>query len=387
MESTARYKWARSLVKLALLLLVVVVVVLAWPEKVVTVRALEVSRGTVEKLVTSLQAGEVKARRQADIRASTIGRVARIVVSKGQRVKKNQLLVELENGTLRARVRLAQANLEVGRSGLRSAELRLQASERTWQRSLRLSRKGALAQQALERVQAERDLAAEALNTARANIDQLQAALAVAAAALEETRIRAPFAGQVTALHVEVGEALVAGAPVLDLVDDSRVSLLAPVDEADAGLLRTGFPVRVICDALGGKNLTGQLVWISPVVTRDVRQNRHLEVEVGFDGRQVPLMPGMSADIEVVVQKREQVLWVPTSAVMRKAGRQQVYLVADGRAHLQTIQAGLSNWERTEVVSGLAEGDRVIVSLEARGLADGVKVSLGAWAPAGRMAW
>ena len=387
MDKESRHKWARHLVKLLLLLVVVVVLLLAWPEKVVTVRVVEVVRGPVEKVVTSIQAGEVRARRQAAIRASTIGRVSGIEVQKGDRVEKDQLLVELGNGTLRARLRLARANLEVGQSGLRSARLRLQASERALKRSRRLSSQGVLSQQALDPVQAERDLAAEAVKTAQANIDQLQAAVAVAAAALEETRIRAPFAGQVTALHVEVGEALVAGAPVLDLVDDSQVTLLAPVDEADAGILQTGFPVRVLCDAFAGRQLAGKLTWISPVVSRDVRQNRHLEVEVGFDGQRIPLKPGMSADIEVVVQKKEQVLWVPTNAIMRKGGNEQVFLVAGGRARLQTIQAGISNWERTEVIRGLAEGDRVIVSLEVRGLADGVKVRLGEWAPAGRVAW
>jgi HlyD family secretion protein len=133
-------------------------------------------------------------------------------------------------------------------------------------------------------------------------------------------------------------------------------------------------PVRVNCDAYPNEPFMGSLMWISQVVERDLRQNRHLEVEVGLDGVSPRLKVGMSADIEIIVQKREDVLFVPTNTVMRKGEVQQVYVLVAGRARLRTIQTGLSNWERTEVTRGLRRGESVVVSLEQKGLRDGVQV-------------
>ena len=374
MEQVQRRRRIKRAVQFICLAVVVAVVAAAWPERRVEVQTVEVTKGTVEKLVTSVQAGEVRAKRQVGIRATTAGRVSRISVSKGDRVEKGKLLVELENRTLRARFDLARANLEVGRSAVRSAELRLVNAERNLARAKKLASKGVVSRQALERAQAERDMAAEALESAKANMAQLEASVKVALAALEETRMRAPFAGLVAQVHVEEGETLVAGTPVLELVDDSGLTVVAPVDEADASTLATGMQARVLNDAYRAKQLVGKLVWISPLATRDIKQNRQLLVEVGFDGTKPDLKPGMSADIEIIVARRQNTLWIPTNALMRRDGRQLVYLVTGGRARLQQVRTGISNWERTEVTEGLEEGQHVIVSLDARGLADGVAV-------------
>jgi HlyD family secretion protein len=260
-------------------------------------------------------------------------------------VKKDQLLLELENSTLRARVRLARANLSAGESTLRAAVLRRDVAKRALERTSKLAAKGAVSRQALDRVQAEFDVGQETVATAQANLAQLKAAVDLAGASLEETRIRASFDGLVTDVHVETGESLVMGAPVVDLVDDSGITVEAAVDEADAGRIKMGMPVRVTCDAYPDEPFPGSLMWVSQVVERDLRQNRHLKVEVG-----------------------------PTNVVMRRGDIQQVYVLTAGRARLRTIQTGLSNWERTEITGGLRRGESVVVSLEAKGLKDGVQV-------------
>jgi HlyD family secretion protein len=366
--------WFRRGVKIALALVIALVVFLAWPERVVEVRTVLVTKGSVEDIVSSLQAGVIKSKRQVQIRSVSLGRVAESLVEKGARVKKNQLLLELENDTLRARLRLSKANLSAGESTLRSAILRRDAAKRALDRTSTLAAKGAVAQQALDRVQAEFDVSQETVAIAEANLAQLKAAVDLSLASLEETRIRAPFDGLVTEVHVERGESLVIGAPVLDLVDDSGITVEASVDESDAGRIKMGMPVRVNCDAYPNEPFMGSLMWISQVVERDLRQNRHLEVEVGLDGVSPRLKVGMSADIEIIVQKREDVLFVPTNTVMRKGEVQQVYVLVAGRARLRTIQTGLSNWERTEVTRGLRRGESVVVSLEQKGLRDGVQV-------------
>lgn len=373
-EESKGKAWFRRGVKIALLLVLLLVVYLVWPERVIEVRTVPVTAGTVEEIVSSLQAGVVKSKRQVQIRSMTVGRVENLQVAKGDRVKKDQLLLELENSSLRARLRLARANLSAGESAMRAAILRREAARRALDRTSKLAAKGAVSTQALDRVQAEFDVSQETVATAEANIAQLKAAVDLAKASLEETRIRAPFDGLVTEVHVERGESLVIGAPVLEQVDDSGITVEAAVDEADAGRIKVGMPVRVNCDAYPDQPFMGSLMWVSQVVDRDLRQNRHLQVEVGLDGVSPRLKVGMSADIEILIQKREDVLFVPTNAVMRKGDVHQVYVLTAGRARLRTIQTGLSNWERTEITSGLRRGESVVVSLEKKGLEDGVLV-------------
>ena len=375
LEQDSRKKiWFRRGVKLALVVVIGVVVCLAWPEREIEVRTFLVTKGSVEDIVSSLQAGVVKSKRQVQIRSVVIGRVEELKIAKGDRVKKDHLLLELENSTLRARLRLSKANLSAGESTLRAAVLRRDAAKRALDRTSLLANKGAVSRQALDRVQAEFDVSQETVATAQANLAQLKAAVDLSLASLEETRIRAPFDGLITDVHVESGESLVIGAPVVDLVDDSGITVEAAVDEADAGRIKVGMPVRVTCDAYPDEPFPGSLMWVSQVVERDLRQNRHLQVEVGLDGASPRLKVGMSADIEIVVRKREEVLYVPTNTVMRHGDIQQVYVLTAGRARLRTIQTGLSNWERTEVTGGLRRGELVVVSLETKGLKDGVQV-------------
>jgi len=375
-EESKQKIWFRRGVKIALALVIGVVVYLAWPEQVIEVRTIVVTKGTVEDIVSSLQAGVVKSKRQVQIRAVVVGRVENLKVTKGDRVKKNQLLLELENSTLRARLRLAKANLSAGESTLRAAILRRDAAKRALDRTNQLAVKGAVSRQALDRVQAEFDVSQETVSTAQANLAQLKAAVDLALASLEETRIRASFDGLVTDVHVESGESLVIGAPVVNLVDDSGITVEAAIDEADAGRIAAGMPVRVTCDAYPEEPFLGSLMWVSQVVERDLRQNRHLQVEVGLDGASPRLKVGMSADIEIIVDKAEDTLFIPTNTIMRRGELQQVYVIEGQKARLRTIRPGLSNWERTQVLDGLREGDRVVVSLEVKGLRDDASVKI-----------
>ncbi len=386
-EISAGERWFRRVVKLLLLGAIVGIVVWTWPVEVIQVRTEAVGRGTVEEIVTSIQAGSVKSRREAHIRGVAAGRVAAVHIDKGDRVEKDQLLVELDGASLEARLRLTLANLMAGRSVLRTAEVRRKVARSSLERNSKLAAKGVLSPGALERFQAEFDLAIEAVASADANLAQLRAARDVSQAVLDETRIRAPFAGLVTRVHVELGEMVAPATPLLDLVDDSTVTVEASIDEADLGRIEAGMPVRVETDAYPDRPFAGKLVYISPVVLADLRQNRSLSVEVGLNGTSNELKVGMSADIEIVVDHRDDVLFVPTAAVMRRGDRQQVYVVSAGRARLRTIRSGLTNWERTEVIEGLREGERIVVSLQAPGLADGVEVALEGAGESGRAAY
>ncbi|MBW2704188.1 MAG: efflux RND transporter periplasmic adaptor subunit [Deltaproteobacteria bacterium] len=371
-------RWFRRLVKLALLAIVAAATVAFWPETVLEVRTSLVEQGKVEQWVASVQAGAVKAQRQASLRAMAAGRVAVLHIKRGDRVKAGQALLELDAGTLRARMRLSKANLKVGESAQRTTQVRKAAAARSLARNKKLAAKGAMATGTLERFQAEFDFASEAVQASLANMEQLKAALDVTRAALAETRIKAPFDALVSQVHVELGEAVNPATPLIDLVDDSSIRVEAPVDEADVGRLKLGMPVRVQTDVHANKPLTGTLSYISPVVIKDLRQNRQLNVEVALDVALAPMLKvGMSADIEIVVDRKPDVLFVPTAAVMRAGDQRQVYVVLGGKAEMRDIRIGLTNWERTEVVEGLRKGETIIINLDAESLAHGVPVRTG----------
>ena len=159
--------------------------------------------------------------------------------------------------------------------------------------------------------------------------------------------------------------------PAIDLIDDSCLYVSAPIDEVDAARLKIGMSGRITLDAYRGRSFAGKLRRIAPYVLALEKQARTVEVEVEFD---VPLetrhlLVGYSADIEVIVEARDNVLRVPTSALM--PGNRVLLLGEDGRLAERAVEVGLANWEFSEVKSGLPRGARVVTSLERAGVKAG----------------
>jgi len=191
--------------------------------------------------------------------------------------------------------------------------------------------------------------------------------------------MRAPFAGIVAEVNGEVGEYLtpsppgIPTLPAVDLIDDSCLYVTAPIDEVDAAQLRIGMSGRVTLDAYRGKHFPGKLRRIAPYVLALEKQARTVEIEVAFDspGEVRHLLVGYSADIEVVVAARDAVLRIPTAALM--PGNRVMVLSSQGMLEERRIETGLTNWEYTEIKSGLAPGERVVASLERAGVKPGVR--------------
>ena len=171
--------------------------------------------------------------------------------------------------------------------------------------------------------------------------------------------------------------------PAIDLIDESCVYVKAPMDEIDAPKIRDGQFVRITLDALPGKSFTGKVRRIAPYVAAVEKQARTVDIEATFDdpaeaGR---LLVGYSADVEVVLDARQNVLRVPTSALLE--GGRVLVVDADDRLVERKLKTGLANWEYTEVVEGLAQGDRVVTSLDRVGVKAGASVTVEDQARAG----
>jgi HlyD family secretion protein len=145
------------------------------------------------------------------------------------------------------------------------------------------------------------------------------------------------------------------------------------MDEVDAPRLKAGQPARITLDALPGQSFPGKVRRIAPYVTEVEKQARTVDVEVDFDTPpDAALLVGYSADVEVIIERRDGVLRVPTQAI-RQDGT-VLALGEDGRLEERRVKAGLANWAYTEIVGGLDAGDRVLMSFDQEEVKAGVKV-------------
>lgn len=381
---------ARSLRWLAALAVLAALGLAAWKAtRPVPVRVLVVAAetGRVESTVANTRAGSVAACRRSKISPPLGGRIEKLAVRKGERVKDGQLLLQLWNDDLAARERVAREQLASARARVNEACLMAGNAAREAARTRDLRQQGFVSVDRLDRAESEAKARAAACDSARAQEKEADARIRASAADTARTTLRAPFAGIVADINGEVGEYLtpsppgIPTLPAIDLIDDACLYVTAPIDEVDAAQLKIGMPARITLDAYRGKPFAGKLRRIAPYVLALEKQARTVEVEVEFDtaGEARHLLVGYSADVEIVVSGRDGVLRIPTAALM--PGNRVLALGAGGRLEERKVEPGLANWEHTEIRAGLAAGERVVTSLERAGVKAGALAEAEAAAP------
>jgi HlyD family secretion protein len=203
----------------------------------------------------------------------------------------------------------------------------------------------------------------------KAGGDRAQAGIGETKAALDKTVLYAPFDGILASVDVEVGEWVtpappaVPVPPVLDLIDPTSIYISAPMDEVDSAKILTGQSARISLDPYPGKQFSGKVVQVAPFVEDREEQNRTVDVEVELDDTRfaTTLLPGTSADVELILSVQEDVLRIPRSTVLEG---NVVWVVEGGQLAERPIEVGLKNWNYVEVVSGLEEGEWVVTSLD-----------------------
>jgi HlyD family secretion protein len=349
-------------------------------EKPVLVAVAEVDRGRVEASVANTRSGTVKACRRAKLAPPLGGQIAKLSATEGDVVSSGQVLLEIWNDDVAAEVRLAESEARASRSTAEDACLLAEEAERDEGRLRRLRKEELVSQSEYDRTETEAKAARARCEAARSRADVSTARLAVARAVFEKTILRAPFPGTVAEVNGEVGEFLtpsptgIATLPAVDLIDTTCLYVSAPIDEVDAPAIRTGMKARITLDAMPERPFPGRVKRVAPYVLEVEKQARTVEVETLFldEGGLDGLLPGYSADVEVVLDVREEVLRVPTEAVM-DGNRVLVYAPGTGLLEERTFKAGLSNWRFTEVASGLRAGELVVTSVGREGVAPGVR--------------
>jgi HlyD family secretion protein len=349
--------------------------------KPIPVALATVDRGEVERTVSNTRAATVTACRRSRLAPKAGGQIARLLVHEGDRVKAGQVLLELWNKDLMANERLAKEQLNAARLRGQEACLAADLAERDAERSRQLKEKGFISEDRLDRAVSDAQTKRAGCAAARAEAEQAQARISAAQADLSRTELRAPFDGVVAKITGELGEFTtpsppgIPTPPAVDLIDDSCLYVTAPIDEVDAPAIRLKMPARISVDAFPGRKFKGHVRRIAPYVLEVEKQARTVDVEVEFSdpNETQVLLVGYSADVEIILAARDNVLRVPTPAI-QEGGRVLVYTPSTGVAEERRIGTGLSNWQFTEVASGLAAGDEVVLSLEKPGVKAGAKL-------------
>ena len=339
-----------------------------------------VARGTVEATLTNTRAGEVEACQRAKMATIAGGRIEWLGVEEGDRVEAGQVLMRLWHGDLEARLAINRAQLTTARQRVREACTVADNAEREAARQAQLVKRGFVSASAEERARTEARARRAACDTARADVATVEAQLAATETDRQRLVLVAPFAGTVASISGELGEISIPSPPgvptppAIDLIDDSCLYVKAPMDEIDAPKIRPGLPVRITLEAMAGTVFEGKVKRVAPYITAVEKQARTVEVDVDFvrPDEARGMLVGYSADVEIVLDSRAEVLRIPTAA-LREGGR---VLVVDGDTLVErSLETGVANWEFTEVLSGLVEGERVVTSLERQGVIAGARVT------------
>jgi HlyD family secretion protein len=349
----------------------------------VEVEAHSLSRGEVQAAVANTRVGTIKACRRAYLAPATGGQVAALHVKEGAKVKQGQLLLEVWNQDLKAQVELQKAQIKANRASAEQACQLAGGAEREADRLSRLqgSKQIVSVDQVDKSVTSSKSQRA-GCRAAQQAIEVAEAQVVVAEAAVRRTLVLAPFDGTVAEVNAELGEFVtpsppgIPTLPPIDLLDVSCLTVSAPIDEVDAASIRAGMSACVSLDAFPDKRCSGIVTRVAPYVLEKEKQARTVEVEVTLKDPKdlAELLPGYSADIEVQLSQKSDVLRVPAEAILEN---NRVLLIDDDNVlHEQAFQPGLSNWTFTEVLSGLKEGDRVVLSIGKEGVVNGAQISI-----------
>ena len=374
-------RWLIRLAVIAVIILIGVALrrtVLA--PKPLEVKVAAVSRGRVESTVTNSRAGTIKARRRAQISPEVGGRAIAIPHREGELVKAGDVLLRLDDRVLQSHLSVARRELQAAVAQRRQTCTGAERARREVARQRKLATDGIISTDALDALQSSAAAADAACRAAQAGIEQARANVELAERQAVQTVIRAPFDGVVADISVELGEYTTPSPPglpippVIDLIDPASIYVSAPMDEADSARIQPGQPVRITVDSYPGRSFPGKVEKVAPYVLDREEQNRTVAIEAGFDPpTALRLLPGTSADVEVILTVRDNVLRVPTPALLEG---NRVLVVQAGRLVDRKLTIGLKNWDWTEVRSGLAPGDAVVTSLDSPDVKPGAAVRI-----------
>jgi HlyD family secretion protein len=355
----------------------------------------KVERGDLAKSVVAT--GKVTPITKVEVKSKASGIVKKLLVDAGDRVKKGQLLAQLDKVEIEAGVEQSRAALQAAEANLSSSEADYDRAKvdaegpevpllkRAYDRALGMAKDGVVSVSALDDAQKNYELALNKQNVAKAQVTVLKAKIAQARAQvgqdsanlkqldeqLSYTDIQSPLEGVVLSRDVELGDAvssiLVLGSSatlVMTLGDTSEVYVKGKVDESDIGKVYLGQPARIKVESFKDKTFSGKVTRISPMgVEKDNVTTFEVRVSISNPGGE--LKAEMTANAEIILDEHKNVLQIPEGAILYDKDKKASVEVPDPRAKdgkkKIAVNIGISNGAKTELLTGLKEGDQVVL--------------------------
>jgi membrane fusion protein, multidrug efflux system len=367
-------------------------------EKIPVIKGARVDRVSMSPIEDYYEAtGTARSKTTTVLSSKIMGMVTSLRAHEGDRVRAGQILIEIDDRDAGAQLQKAGAGLRQAQEGMaeveqainaaKSAQSAAEANKRladsTYARYQALLERKSASPQEFDEAQAKQEMAeAEARRAADtlrmlaarkqqalAQIDQARAEVANAQVQVSYARIASPISGVVVAKHTEVGSTATPGAPLLTIEDGSRYRLEVAVEESQLGKIEMGQQARMRIDALGADDLEGGVSEITPAVDP---MSRSYTVKIDLPSRQ-GLRSGLYG-VARFTSGRKQAMVVPRTAVVERGQLAGVFVVDDASvARLRLVKTGKSYGENVEVMSGLSDGERIVVDGVAN-VKDGVKI-------------
>ena len=333
-----------------------------------TVELGTVSRASINAEITVV--GNLIGEATVSVAPRAAGRLQEIYVKLGDRVSRGQRIATIEDFELQEQVKQQEAAQQVSAATIRQREADLQLAKTNVERSRSLFERQLLPKQTLDDNEARYQSAIAALDLARAQNAQSKARLDELQINLANTIITSPVNGFVSRRAVDPGAFVSQNAPVVDVVDITRVRLVANIVERDLKEMQAGDPTKVEVDAYPGETFAGRIARVSPVLDPATRT---APIEIEIPNPDYRLKPGMYARVSITTDTTKDALVVPPEAIADLGGRRGVFQLVNDTAVFRTVQVGAELADKVEILGGLEEGDQVITT-GARALRDGDRV-------------
>jgi HlyD family secretion protein len=355
----------------------------------------KVEKGDLAKSVVAT--GKVEPITKVEVKSKASGIVKKLLVDAGDRVKKGQLLAQLDKEEISAQVAQSRAGLQAAEASLKSAQADFERAKvdaegpdvpilkRAYERATGMAKEGVVSTSALEDAQKNYEMALNKQNASKAQVTVLRAKIAQAEAQvaqdkanleqLEEqlsyTDIMSPIDGVILSRNVEMGDAvssiLVLGSSatlVMTLGDTSEVYVKGKVDESDIGKVYLGQPARIKVESFKDKTFSGHVTKISPMgVEKDNVTTFEVRVSINNPGGE--LKAEMTANAEIILEEHKSVLQIPEGSIIYDNQKKASVEVPDPKGkegkRKVAVNIGISNGAKTELLSGLKEGDQVVL--------------------------
>ena len=315
--------------------------------------------------------GELKPQAVVEVMSRISGRLREVLVDRGDRVSKEQLLAIVDDVDLLQQIHRAEAAISVAAAAVSREEATYENLKIQVARYRELHQENLIATQDLEDLVSRMRVAQAQLELVRAQVRQAEASLSELKIQHDQTRIYSPLNGFVGIRHLDPGALVNPSVPIVSVLNLERVKTLVPVSESGISRIRVGLRSEIVVDVYPDRVYQGTITRISPYLNPETRS---ADVEIEIVNRDGTLKPGMFAHVKIDARISETALSIPRSALLSRGAQQGVYfLTRDRTTVFREIEIGRIEDDVVEVLRGLQEGAQ-IVSTGAQNLNDGDEV-------------